>query len=181
MAWGVAGCGASDPHSVRGALAAAASAAEADDGKALFRVLDQRSRDALASIVKDRGRAARLVRADYPKEAQAVSMSALGDGAEVKDPAELFAKRCPTTCIGELTAKIGAPVSQIARGAELEVHTAQGGSLRLYRGQDGAWGLVWKTAELADERTRAARELVQIRVNAEVYRRRKALESPTAP
>jgi hypothetical protein len=138
-------------------------------------VLDERSRSALSSIVKDRNRAARLVRADYPPEEQAAAMGALGDGALSADPGELFARRCPAACIAALTAGLGAPVSQTQLGAELLVRTAQGGQLRLFQGSDGCWGVVWKTAELAEERTRAARELVQIKVNAEVYRKRRAL------
>ena len=61
-------------------------------------------------------------------------------------------------------------------GSELEVITARGGRLRMHRGQDGNWGIVWNTDALARERTRAARELVQIEQNADIYRRRRALE-----
>jgi hypothetical protein len=139
-------------------------------------VIDQRARDALASIVKDRARAARLIRSDYPEAERPTALLALGDAVDVADPADLFAKRCTAACIAGLTAKLGAPVSQAMRGDELEVHTAQGGTLRLRRGEDGRWGLPWNTAPLFEERSRAARELVQIRTNAEVYRRRRQLE-----
>ena len=170
------GCDDSDPRSVRGALSVAARAAEAHDGRALYPVIDQRARDALASIVKDRARAARLIRSDYPQPEQAAALLALGDAVDVADPAELFGRRCTAGCVAGLTAKLGAPVSQAMRGDELEVHTAQGGTLRLHRGQDGRWGLPWNTAALFAERRRAARELVQIHTNAEVYRRRRQLE-----
>jgi hypothetical protein len=174
------GCFDADPRSVRGALDAAARAVEANDGRALFRVIDRRSCDALASIVKDRARAARLVRADYPKPEQAAALQALGDGLDVAGPDALFAKRCAASCLADLGAKLGAPIKQTARGDELEVETSRGGSLRLHRALDGWWGIVWNRPALYEERARAARELVQIRTNAEVYRRRRALEAGQA-
>jgi hypothetical protein len=172
------GCFDPDPRTLGGALDAAARAVEAGDGRALFRVTDQRARDAIVSIVKDRSRAVRLIRADYPPAERSVALRALGDAAAAKDAPDLFAKRCcGAACMAKLAAELGAPVSHVERGDELEVHTTRGGSLRLRRGRDGWWGIVWNTTALFDERTRAARELVQIRANAEIYRRRRALES----
>jgi hypothetical protein len=171
------GCFDADPRSVRGALDAAARAIEANDARALFRVIDRRSGDALASIVKDRARAARLIRADYPTAEQAAALRALGDGLDVGDPAALFAKRCTTACLADLGAKLGAPVKQAEHGDELEVQTSRGGSLRMHLAHDGWWGIVWNREPLFAERARAARELTQIRTNAEIYRRRQVLEA----
>lgn len=171
------GCFGTDLRSVRGALDAAARAVEANDARALFRVVDRRSGDALGSIVKDRARAARLIRADYPKPEQAAALRVLGDGLDTGDAAQLFAKRCAAACLGDLGAKLGAPVKEIQRGDELEVQTSRGGSLRLHRASDGWWGIVWNRQPLYEERARAARELVQIRTNAEIYRRRRTLEA----
>jgi hypothetical protein len=79
--------------------------------------------------------------------------------------------------MADLGARLGAPVAQVARGAELEVRTARGGTLRLYRGKTGAYGIVWNTDALSAERSRAAREWIQIQKNAEVSRRRRAIEA----
>jgi hypothetical protein len=121
------------------------------------------------------------VRTDYPEPERATALRALGDGADAKDAADLFAKRCPSACLSELAARLGAPVGQVTRGDELEVRTAAGATLRMYRGQDGLWGVVWHTDGLSEERTRAWRELVQIEENAAVYRRRRALETGAGP
>jgi hypothetical protein len=175
------GCFEPDQRTVRGALDAAARACEANDARALFSVVDRRGRDALFSIAHRRRLAAALVRTDYPEPERATALRALGDGADAKDAADLFAKRCPSACLSELAARLGAPVGQVTRGDELEVRTAAGATLRMYRGQDGLWGVVWHTDGLSEERTRAWRELVQIEENAAVYRRRRALETGAGP
>ena len=136
------GCFDADPRSVRGALDGAARAVEANDSRVLYRVIDRRSADALASIVKDRTRAARLVRADYPTAEQAAALRALGDGLDVARPEDLFAKRCAALCLADLGAKLGAPIKQTKRGDELEVQTSRGGSPMA---PQGANLLAWPT------------------------------------
>ena len=131
---------------------------------------------ALVSVVKDRKAAAQAIRADYPEPERAAALRALGDAAEVSDAGALFAHRCDARCVAELGTGLGAPVSESVSGDELRVRTAAGGDLRMFKGRDGLWGLVWRTQELSDERLRAARERLQIEANAEVYRRRRALE-----
>ena len=166
-----------DPRSVRGALDAAATAVAARDGKRLFRIVDQRARHALESIVKDRHEAARLIRTDYPEAERAAALGALGDAASVTTSADLFALRCAQACMSELAQRIAAPVSEAQMGVELVVRTARGASLRLYHGDDRWWGLVWNTDALSHERDQAAQDLLQIRTNAEVYQKRRALEA----
>jgi hypothetical protein len=181
---GLVACFGPDPRTVRGALAAAARALEARDGRALFKVIDQRSRSAMQSAVGDRLEAAALIRRDYPEPERAQALASLGDAALVKDAAELFARRCGEPCMAELEAEVGAPVAEppeSTRTQELEVRTTRGGRLRLHRGKDGWWGIVWNTSALYAERTRAARELIQIQHNAEVYRRRRALDMLPPP
>lgn len=78
--------------------------------------------------------------------------------------------------MAEIGANLGAPVDESPAGDELLVRTAEGRSVRMFKGRDGFWGLVWRTQELSDERLRAARERSQIIANAEVYRRRRQLE-----
>jgi hypothetical protein len=169
-------CSGPDRQSVRGALDAAARAVEAGDSRALFPAIDQRGRFAMAAIVKSRQRAARAIRADYPAGEREAALAPIADAAGAADPEALFAQRCAAACRAELGSQLGAPVSQVERDGDVEVQTTRGGRLRLHRGDDGAWGIVWNTAALAAERTRAARELLQIEKNAEVYRRRRALE-----
>jgi len=175
------GCGRSDAHTVEGAMERAARALESGDRAALYPVLDRRARAALISIVADRTTSAAAVRADYPVAEQAGALEALGDAARASDPAALFAMRCDATCIAEMAAGVGAPASQTREGDELVVRTVQGGSLRLHQGKDGVFGIVFRTRELSDERLRAARERLQIKANAEVYRRRRGLEAATPP
>jgi hypothetical protein len=166
-----------DAHTVRGALAQAARAVEADDRPALFQVIDRRSKAALISVFKDRTAAARAIAADYPEPEREAALRSLGDAATVRSPEELFARRCDRACVAELGANLGAPVSETPEpGGELIVQTAEGHRVRLFKGGDGFWGLVWRTQELFDERLRAARERLQITANAEVYRRRRQLE-----
>jgi len=175
------GCWAPDTREPRGALAVAAEAVEAGEPRRLFRVIDQRSRHALAAIQQARAEAAGLIRTDYPTAAQADALAALGDAALAADIPDLFERRCPTSCQAELGALLGAPVQERAvegdAGPELEIETATGSRVRLYKGSDGHYGIVFRRAELYEERDRAARELEQIRQNAEVYRKRKALEA----
>lgn len=139
--------------------------------------MDQRSRHALAAIQAARSEARRLVLADYPAAEQAAALASLGDGALASDAADLFVRRCPARCQAELGRGLAAPVAERAVGDELEVETAAGTKLRLHKGNDTWYGLVFRTAELAEERDRAARELDQIRQNADIYRKRRALEA----
>jgi hypothetical protein len=174
------GCWSPDTREPRGALALAAQAVEAGDARMLFRVIDVRSRHALAAIQQARSEAAGLIRAHYPADGQAGALAQLGDAALATDVADLFARRCAKACQAEIGARLGAPtgekVVQGEAGPELEITTATGGLLRLYKGKEGHYGLVFQRQELSAERDRAARELEQIRQNAEVYRKRKALE-----
>ena len=181
----IAGCWAPDTREPRGAIAVAAEAVEAGQPRRLFRVIDQRSRHALAAIQQSRAQAAGLIRSDYPTATQTEALAALGDAALATDAPDLFERRCPRTCQTELGALLGAPVSertvQGEAGPELEIETATGTRVRLYKGKLGHYGIVFRRAELYAERDRAARELDQIRANAEVYRKRKALEAAQPP
>ncbi|MGD8860024.1 MAG: hypothetical protein PVI30_08420 [Myxococcales bacterium] len=166
-----------DPRDPRGALDLAARAIEAGDGRQLFKVIDERARHAMISIVKDRREAATLIRADYPEPERPAALSALGDAAEARDAADLFVRRCPASCMAALARRLGAPASERRDGRSLQITTAAGEQLELHLGSDTWWGLAWKTDALSAERDRAARELAQIRDNAEIYRRRRALEA----
>jgi hypothetical protein len=174
---GLGACHDPDPRTIRGALDAAARALEAHDGRALFRIIDQRSRSAMASIVGDRREAARLIHADYPAPERRAALTSLGDAHSASDAADLFTRRCAKPCMAALASAVGAPLSERRTGdQDVEVRTARGHRLYLHRGKDGWWGIVWNTEPLSEERTRAARELVQIQQNADVYRRRRKLE-----
>lgn len=171
------GCQDPDPRTVRGALAAASRAAQAADARQLFRLIDRRARAAMGSIVADRRQSAQSIAADYPEAERAAALAALGGAERARDAADLFAQRCAAECLTELAEQLGAPERETPRGdGELEVTTVEGRVLRMYRGKDGWWGLVWHTQALSEERTRAARERLQIEANAGVYRRRRALE-----
>jgi DivIVA domain-containing protein len=89
----VAGC-TPDPRSVEGALAAAVQAIGATDGRKLYRLIDERARHAMISIVRDRQRAAELVRKHYPEPARSQTLAELGDAALATDAADLFTRRC---------------------------------------------------------------------------------------
>ena len=132
----------------------------------------------MASIVKSRRRAAELIRADYPEPERSRALAALGDAAGAKDGPDLFARRCNRACLAEFETGVGAPIGDIPEPApaDIAIETTKGGRFTLHRGQDGAFGIVWNTSQLQEERTRAARELIQIQHNAEVYRKRRALE-----
>ena len=156
----------------------AARAIEQDDGRQLFRVMDQRARHAMHSIVRDRQEAALIIKASYPPAEQPLALASLGDAVTVADPPALFASRCGSACREEMGRLIGAPVSRKRQGEEWEIRTSRGGTLHMYAGSDGWYGIVWKTRDLSKERDRAAQELEQIRINANVYERRKALVQP---
>jgi len=174
----VAGC-APDPRSIRGAIAYAREAIEADDSRRLFRVIDERARHAMVSIVSDRRKAAEEIRSGYPEPLQAAALAELGDAAHAESPEELFAMRCTEPCRAELGAKLGAPEHERQDGEERVVLTAGGSEIRLFRSDEGSWwGLVWKVDDLAWERSRANRDLKTIRENVATYARRRALEGP---
>lgn len=164
-----------DPRTVEGALARAASALAEDDPTALFRVIDQRARHAMAAIVQARKEAAEVIRKSYPEAERERALAALGDAKDAADAAALFAMRCPTTCRRELAARVGAPAEQREEGEIVVVRTARGSEVRLYRGNDTWYGIEWHTDELIRERTRAAAELDLVQRNAKLYEERDAL------
>jgi hypothetical protein len=168
-------CRTYDATDVRGALAGAAAALEADDGLRLFEYIDERARFALASTVKSRAAARRVIETDFPAIERPAALAALGDAAEVSTAAELFARRCTPECMRTLAEQVGAPVSQEASGAELRVTTSRGTTLRMFAGQDGRYGIVWNTPATMAERSQSSRDLVMIQENAAIYRKRKAL------
>lgn len=166
---------------VRGALANAAEALEGRDAVRFFATLDQRTRFAMISTVNTRREARRLIEADYPESEKARALEALGEAAQVETGAELFARRCDLSCLNNFADSVGAPASEVVRGDEVEVTTVRGHTLRMHAGTDGEYGIVWSTQATSAERAQAARELVRIRENAAVYRRRKALASSANP
>jgi hypothetical protein len=170
-----------DPRTVRGAIAAAAQSIETRDAGRLFRVIDQRARHAMASIVRDRRDAKALIEADYPAGEQQAALAALGDAALVEDAAALFALRCPEVCMRGLGEQLAAPQGEVPARPDVTVTTARGTTLYMHAGTDGRFGLVWHTQALSEERDRASRELLQIRDNAAVYKRRRALEAGADP
>jgi hypothetical protein len=165
-----------DPREIEGAIGYLAQALEEDDAARLYRVLDERSRHALISIVADRRASASVIRASYPEDEQAAALEALGDAADVATPEELFARRCARACRDALTEAVGAPAGQREVDGELVVTTSRG-ELRFYRARAGSWwGFVWETEALDRERDAASRDLRQIERNAEVFRRRRTLD-----
>ncbi|HEX4353355.1 MAG TPA: hypothetical protein VHZ95_10580 [Polyangiales bacterium] len=121
--------------------------------------------------------ARKLIEADYPPAERAPALAALGEAGQVATAEALFRRRCASVCMQRFADAVGAPVSQRMSGDEVEVTTVRGKTLRMHAGNDGGYGLVWKTEALSDERDQAARELVRIRENAAVYRQRKKLEA----
>jgi hypothetical protein len=174
-----AACGA-DETTIEGALARAASAVGARDHEALYRVIDQRARFALASVYRARKLAAEEIRRHYPVEARAGALAELGDAVDADSDADLFRKRCGDTCLDAFAAVLGAPREVTFVDRVGTVKTVRGTETQLYRGDDGRFGLVWETAALVRERTRAAAELDLIQKNGQQYRAARALEG-TAP
>jgi hypothetical protein len=169
-------CDSVQPRDVRGALAASADALEGRDPTAVFRCLDERARFAMEAIVNTRLAARKLIEADYPTAERARALAALGDAGEVATAVELFSRRCDAACLLAFADAVGAPVAQKMSGDEVVVTTVRGATLHMHAGKDGGYGMVWKTKLLSDERSQAARELVQIRENAGLYRQRRKLE-----
>jgi len=170
-----AACYSPDPREVEGALAKAIQAVAEGDKAELFKVIDQRARHALISIVADRRSAAQSIREGYPKENQAAALQELGDAAEANDAVDLFARRCGDDCMRSLRETLAGPRSIERDGKLVHVLTTRGGKLDLYLGSDTWYGIVWNTEELDRERDRAAAEREQIQRNAELYAFRKTL------
>ncbi len=172
----VVACGVgSDPREVDGALGRAADALAQRDAEDLFRLIDQRARHAMASITESRRNAAKLIREEYPDALKARALTELGDAAQAKDAVDLFRLRCAGTCLDGLSQSVGAPVETRQDGVEIVVKTARGGELRMYRGDDMWYGIVWNTDALRRERNRAAAEFNQVKSNAELYREQRKL------
>jgi hypothetical protein len=168
------GGGVPDPRTVEGAITAIAECVEHEDAAKMFRLIDPRSRHAMASIVVDRRKARALVESSYPPEARPEALASLGDAADVADAAALFAKRCPAACLRGIGEKLGAPTGTRIDHGDTVVTTPRG-ELRFRGGGEDWYGLVWQTEALADERERANRDLAMITENAETYRRRRTL------
>ncbi|MET0386755.1 MAG: hypothetical protein ABW321_12390 [Polyangiales bacterium] len=166
---------------MRETLAESAEALEANDAERFFGTLDERSRHAMAATVRARRAARALIEADYPSPEKQAALAALGEAGEVEGAPQLFARRCGPSCLSSFAEVVGAPVSEVATGDEVEVTTVRGRTLHMHAGQNGRYGIVWNTQPLHEERSRASRELGLIRDNAEVYRRRSALARRESP
>jgi hypothetical protein len=162
---------------IRGVLAVSAEALESNDAARFFNMLDERARFAMAATVKARLAARELIARDYPEPEKARALAALGDAGRVQTAAELFSLRCGEACLRGFSDQIGAPTSQVATDDEVVVTTTRGGTLHMHAGASGEYGIVWNTQALSDERAQASRELVQIRENAAIYRKRRQLEA----
>ena len=173
----VVGCGGGDdPRGLDGALTRAAAALAQRDTAGLFRVIDQRARHALASIADSRRQAAELIRKTYPAASRDQALREIGDAANAKDAADLFRLRCDAACLDRLSEQVGAPVETRKDGAEIVVKTARGAELRMFRGSDTWYGIVWNTEALRRERDRAAAELDQVKSNAALYEEQQKLK-----
>lgn len=172
----LAACG-SDPTQIEGALSRASSAVASRDHAALFAMIDERSRFALAAVYGARQRAAEVIRTSYPPEAQSAALRDLGDAVEAESAVDLFRRRCDDACVQAFASVLGAPSEVHSDGDESVVRTVRGTETRLHRGKDGQFGLVWETAALARERTRASAELELIEANGETYRAQQALRT----
>lgn len=161
-----------DPRTLPGMLEYAARAIEQNDARALFRVIDARSRHAMASIVADRRAAAALIRSSYPEDQRADALADLGSAANVEDAAALFADRCKQECMSDLASRIGAPISQRQDGDELVVETPRGGTLRVTGGGSDWYGIVWHYDELDTARQRANQARLLVEANARTYQLR---------
>jgi hypothetical protein len=161
-----------DPRTLPGMLEYAARAIERNDAPALFRVIDARSRHAMASIVEDRRAAAALIRNTYPEDQRDEAIRELGSAAQATDAAALFADRCDRACMADLGGRIGAPLSQRQDGDELVVETPRGGTLRVTGGGDDWFGIVWRYDELDRERQRANQDRLLVEANARTYQLR---------
>jgi hypothetical protein len=168
----------SDParrQTIRGTLALCAESLESNDAFQFFNNLDERSRYAMGATVEARREARELIAKDYPEPERTKALAALGPASQVQTAAALFALRCDAACLRGFADQIGAPASEIRAGDEVVVKTTRGGTLHMHAGHDGQYGIVWNTQALSEERSRASRELTQIRINAEIYRQRRAL------
>ncbi|MDB4985336.1 MAG: hypothetical protein JWN04_514 [Myxococcaceae bacterium] len=164
-----------DAKTVEGALALAASAVGARDHDALFQALDERARYSLASVYQARTLAAKVIRESYPPEARASALAELGDAVNAHSSVELFRARCGDRCLDAIASSLGAPGDVKLEGRVAVVKNVRGTEARLYRADDGRYGLVWETAALMRERTRAAAELDLIQKNGVLYRSQRAL------
>ena len=171
----LAACGGEpDPRTLPGMLEYASRAIGDGDRTRLFRVIDPRSRHAMASIVEDRRASARLIRETYPEDQQAAALEQLGMATEAEDAAGLFAQRCDEACMADIAGRLGAPTDTQEDGDELVVRTSRGATLRVRGGGDDWFGIVWRFDELDAERARANQDRQLVQQNAETYRRREA-------
>jgi hypothetical protein len=160
---------------VEGAISLAAQAVADRDSRALFPMIDQRARNALASLVKARARAVDVIQKSYPAEAREEALRALGDAREAADPPALFAQRCDDACLDAFAERLSAPERVEEQGQLVIVQTVRGKQLELFRGKDGRYGLVWNTQALQRESSRAFAELDLIQRNAALYEKQRAL------
>lgn len=158
-----------------GALRAATDAADRSDARALYRVLDQRARFAMAATVRYRRQGASLIEAFYPTEVKSRALDDLGDARFAKNAEDLFVRRCNIDCLKRFRAKLGTAASVQTRDRMTRVITQRGGEVYFYRDTTHRYGLVWHSDELEEEKVRAARDLSVIQHNVDVLKRRKAL------
>ena len=167
------------PQTVDAMLDFAGGAAGAKNAKALYRAIDERSRFAMDSIVADRKEALAIINADYPSELKATAIAQLGRAAKVKNAQDLFTYRCQNPCLQAFQRTLSPSVDIINDDKELVVRLKSGKMIRVFGPPHArtGFGMVWKTKELDDERTKANRDLKTIRQNAKIYQQRKKLAS----
>ena len=156
-------------RTVEGALAGAASAVGARDHEALFAVLDQRSRFALSSVYTarkaGRGRFAAATRKRrsaplWPSSAMPWTPGVMptSSGSAAGTPASMHSPPCWARPLRSSSRTSWPPSRPCAAPRPSSIAAMTDG-----------YGLVWETATLVRERTRAAAELDLIRKNGQQY------------
>lgn len=136
----------------------------------LFGLLDQKSRWAVISLVRDANEVAKLVEAHYPANRRARALARVSLARSSSGPAEWLAGYCRKRDLLKLLAPLAAQKKSISREKNRAIISIEGGKrLHFFKDPYGRWGCTALKKRLKKEQIRMANVLKATRENARLY------------
>jgi hypothetical protein len=145
------------------------------DCKMLYRVLDEKTRWAAMSLVRDAKRVQALIKAHYPEADQPRELARVYEAATSKNAKQWFARYCTRTrLLAELKDLGGKPKAYKAHGKSGTLTSGSGRKVTFSRDAYGQWGCDVIRARVVALQVRMANLYKMAEENAKVYRKARA-------
>ena len=147
--------------------------------KALYPLLDEKSRWAVMSAAKDTAKAAAVIQRSYPENRRRQELSKLGVRVADGDPATYFEAICQRYRYPALLANTAGKIAKLnVSGNKAVVTTDKGVDVELSKDQYGRWGCKALATEVHRRQVMAANFLKMVQTNAETFRKARAVGGP---